>query len=90
MVDGWTGKWYPEEDYSKYPKEKWCDCDRLCIAIREDNYVPKTSMENLIDMVFAHYEPKHDEFYDEDKTEIENIIDYVRDSGGWKEFDYKF
>lgn len=85
MVDGWTGKWYPEEDYNKYPKEKWCDYDRLCIAIRKDGYTPETDMENLITMVFAYYyNPDND--YEGGEISIE---EYVKESGGWKEFDYE-
>lgn len=89
MVDEWTGKWYPEEDYSKYPKEKWCDYDRVCMAIRADGYEPKTSMQNLIDMVFAYYVPEYDECWDEEKDRMENMLNWVEDSGGWIEFDYE-
>lgn len=52
MVDQWTGKWTEEKDYSTYPKEKWCDYDYMAAWIRERNYEPKTSMENLITNIF--------------------------------------
>jgi hypothetical protein len=97
MVDGWTGRWYPEEDYSKYPEEKLCDCDRLCIAIRAAGYTPRTSMENLVNMVMAHFDDsEHYGEYDPetgcggygDSFTIEGCLQYIEDSGGWKEFDY--
>ena len=47
MVDQWTGEWTEEKDYSKYPKEKWCDCDYMAAWIREQKYEPETSMKNL-------------------------------------------
>ena len=90
MVDGWTGQWYPEEDYSKYPKEKWCDYDWICVAIRADGYEPKTSMEHLIDMVFAYWETESEEYLDEaEDNRIESILNWVRDSGGWADFDFE-
>lgn len=52
MVDQWTGEWTEEKDYSKYPKEKWCDCDYIAAWIREQKYEPETSMKNLIEMIF--------------------------------------
>ena len=81
MVDERTGVWYPEKNYSTYPKEKWCDCDRLCVAIRKDGYVPKTSMNNLVNMVFA--------YYMEDFESVDDVVQEVYASGGWKEFDYE-
>lgn len=47
--------WVEETDYSAYPKEKWCDYDYMAVWIRQQGYEPKTSMENLIDMIFAHF-----------------------------------
>ena len=94
MVDGWTGKWYPEKDYSKYPKEKWCDYDHICMAIREDGYVPKTDMENLITMIFLYFDNPDIEDYGYKRVDnngyfnIKECIEYVKESGGWSEFDY--
>lgn len=96
MVDQWTGKWYPEEDYDKYPKEKWCDLDSVCVEIRKDGYVPETDIENLIWMCIGHYDNLL-EFDDEFVKEIddddtisygEKIKEMVETEGGWKEFDY--
>lgn len=96
MVDNWTGKWYPEDDYSTYPKEKWCDCDKLCNAIREDGYEPETDMENLITICFLHFDSwvednKNNEELMNDlakRSYSENVQDYVMDEGGWDQFDY--
>lgn len=95
MVDGWTGRWHPEEDYSTYPKEKWCAYDTLCNAIRNDGYVPKTDMENLISMCFAHFDSClecDDELANEvmkshDSNYAEACIEWCS-ADGWSEFDY--
>ena len=55
MVDRY-GRWTEEKDYSTYPKEKWCDYDYMAAWIREKGYIPETSMENLINNIFAFYE----------------------------------
>lgn len=98
MVD-WYGRWTEEKDYSVYPKNKWCDMDYMANWIRNVGYEPKTSMENLIEMVLAYYdielEESNKEFYT-DITESENglmvsvedISCYVEDNGGLTEFDY--
>ena len=51
MVD-WFGRWHKEKDYSTYPDEKLTDYDYMAVWIRGKEYEPKTSMENLIDMIF--------------------------------------
>lgn len=85
MVD-WYGRWYEEEDYTTYPEEKMCDYDRMAIWIRKTGYQIKTTMENLITMIFDYYL----EFTDYDKEfDIEDCKQYVMDSGGLAEFDYE-
>ena len=79
MVDQF-GRWTEEEDYLAYPEEKLCDYDRMAIWIRSEGYEPRTSMENLISMIFAHY---NEEF------SIEGCIEFVELSGGLQEFDYE-
>lgn len=49
MVDQWTGEWTEEKDYSKYPKEKWCDCDYIAAWNREQNYVIKHYFADIND-----------------------------------------
>lgn len=86
MVD-WFGRWREEKDYSTYPEVKWCAYDYMAVWIREKGYNPKTSMENLIDMIFLHYESECEE---EDKEfNIEDCIEYVMASGGIEMFDYE-
>lgn len=98
MVDAY-GTWYEEKDYSNYPKEKWCDMDYMAVYIKAKGYEPKTSMTNLIDMIFAYYdgylEDNDKMFYtDIEKSEnelhvsIKDIDCFVEDNGGLKEFDY--
>ena len=87
MVDTY-GRWTEEEDYSKYPKEKWCDYDEMCVWIKNQNYTPKTTMENLISNIFAHFDLEIEDtpglFFS-----IENCQEYIESSGGLAEFDYE-
>lgn len=82
------GQWTEEKNYNTYPKEKWCDYDYMAVWINECGYKPKTSMENIITMIFLHFETEME------NTEglyftIENCKDYVELSGGLQEFDYE-
>ena len=96
MVDTY-GRWTEEKDYSIYPKEKWCDYDYMATWIREKRYEPKTSMENLISMVFSHYECEIGSHVSEFDTESGNFDGtytdackaFVEASGGLREFDYE-
>lgn len=85
MVDAY-GRW-SEEDYSTYPKEKWCDYDTAANIIRNTlSYTPKTSMENLIIMIFLHGE---DEIYDDNGYLVEEkLLQYIEGSG-IENFDYE-
>lgn len=86
MVDQF-GRWHVEEDYSTYPKNKWCDCDRVAAWIIREGYEVQTTMENLIDMIFAHYEGECEE---QDKEfSVDDCIKFVEASGGIREFDYR-
>lgn len=94
MVDTW-GNWTEEKDYSTYPKEKWCDYDYMAAWIREQEYKPKTSMENLITMILLHYEGEIEDgesSYDTengnfDGTYIEAVQVYAQDND-LANFDY--
>lgn len=94
MVDTY-GRWIEEPDYNVYPKEKWCDYDTMAAWIREQGYEPKTSMENLISMIFCFYEGEIEsrvsdfdtKFFDGNYTDACKA--YVEESGGLAEFDYK-
>ena len=91
MVDSFTGQWYEEPDYSTYPESELCDYDRMAIWIRSQNYEPLTSMDNLITMMFIHFDSCDNLYeggdYGEEFT-IEGCQRYVLDSGGIAEFDY--
>ena len=96
MVDAY-GRWTEEKDYSTYPKEKWCDYDYMASWIRGKGYEPETSMENLISMMFAHYENEIAFHVSEFDTESGNFNGtytdtckaFVEASGGISEFDYE-
>lgn len=95
------GKWEEEKDYNNISQEHWCDMDYMAAWIRRKDYEIKTTMENLILMIFAHYEGD-DEFMEKGYFAVEdarkypdnlmvNIPDveaYVEASGGLAEFDY--
>lgn len=102
MVDQWTGKWTEEKDYSTYPKEKWCDYDYMAAWIRKQKYEPKTSMKNLIEMIFGYYfednnvrERGYFTIKDERKYPdnlmifVPDVEEYVFANGGLSEFDYE-
>ena len=86
MVD-WFGRWCEEKDYSKYPEELWTDYDHMANWIRKQGYEPKTGMENLIDMIFLHYEGECEE--DNKEFYVEDCMEYVMNSGGIEMFDYE-
>lgn len=91
------GQWIEETDYSKFPKEKWCDYDYMADWIRSSGYKPKTSMENLIDIIFYHYEQEiafHVSEFDTESgnfggTYTEACQAFVEASGGLEMFDYE-
>lgn len=79
------------------PEEKKCDCDRIADWVIEKGYEPETSIENLVQMIIAHFDnPDHYGEYDAetgcggygDEFTIEECKRYVEESGGVKEFDY--
>ena len=94
MVD-WYGRWKPEKDYSDYPTELMCDCDRIAKRIMEDGYKPKTSIENVVMMVFAYFDASdiesegYERYTLSGDFNIEECVRYVKDSGDWKEFDWE-
>lgn len=93
MVDVY-GRWTYEPDT---PEEKKCDCDRIADWVREKGYEPKTTIENLVQMIIAHFDnPDHYGEYNaetgcggySDEFTVEECKRYVEESGGFKEFDY--
>ena len=55
MVDRY-GRWTAEDSYEWYTEDVMCDCDRIAKRIMDDMYIPKTSIENVVMMVFAHFD----------------------------------
>ncbi len=93
MVDTY-GRWTYIPDT---PPEKKCDMDRLADAIYADGYEPQ-DLELLCCLVFNAYDEYLKEFEETSYTgmdhpdpmqyTIPDVTAFVRDSGGWKEFDY--
>lgn len=79
------------------PEEKKCDMDIVADMITESGYKPLTDLENLVVMVILHFESETEdsssEFfptYDFRNLRInaDGLKEFVKASGGWKEFDY--
>ena len=84
------GKWIEEKDYTSYPEEKWCDYDRMAAWIRKTGYSVKSTMENLIDIIFMCFSDVEQEKYDSlEGTFTDKCKAYVMDSGGLSEFDFE-
>lgn len=91
--------WIAEKDYKVYPKKEWCDCDYIASWINDLGYKPKTTIENLVEMIMSYY---YGHLQDEDvcfytdielsenglMVSVEDISCFVNDNGGLKEFDY--
>lgn len=93
MVDAY-GNWTYKPNT---PKWKKCDCDHLAEWIISRGYTPKTSIENLVEMIILHFDcsDNYGEYNHEtgcggygDYFTFERCMDYVDDSGGFEEFDY--
>ena len=81
------------------PEDKWCDYDYVAAWIDTVCYVPKTTTENLVKMIVAHYDSylsdNNIKFYtdievseNEPMISVEDVASFVVESGGLKEFDY--
>lgn len=96
FVIDYLRRWVPEKDYSTYPKEKWCDYDIVANYIIQQNYIPKTTIENLVRNIIAHFECEtedgNSEFFptynDDLMINIDGVTRYIEASGGLEEFDY--
>lgn len=87
LVDAY-GRWTEGKDYSTYPKEKWCDYDYMADMIRKSGYEIKTTMENLITMIFLHVDSAIDDGVYIIRDSAFDIMRLVKESGGLQEFDY--
>ena len=93
MVDRY-GRWTYEQNT---PENEKCDCDRIADWISEKGYTPKTTIENLVEMIMLYFDyPDNFGEYDEEigaggygkRFTIDSCKQYVEDSGGFQEFDY--
>lgn len=93
------GKWTAEKDYNVYPKNRWCDCDYIANWIIGLGYQPKTTIENLVEMILSHYNgyliDNDVNFYTDIKESendwmisIRDVSCFVEENGGLREFDY--
>ena len=80
----------PEGNYETYYK----DIEKKILV---DRYTPKTSMDNLIQMIILHFDcdDNYGEYDEEtgfggygDEFTLEECFRYVEESGGYAEFDY--
>lgn len=89
MVNFETGEWTEEKDYSKFPRKNWCLYDYVAVLIREENnYEPRTTMENLINNIFIGVDKATEHWADIVEHDPMDIICWVKDSGGFGKFDY--
>lgn len=75
-----------------------CDLGIVCRLIKDDGYVPETSYERVAEMVIAFYDDAiESDYYAVEDTRPypaclminpEDVMAFVNDSGGFKEFDY--
>ena len=88
------GQWEENKDYSTYPE--------MAVWIRSKGYKPKTSMENIINMIYGYYEDTDEvrergyfgiqdtrKYPDNLMVNIPDIEEYVMASGGLSEFDFE-
>ena len=82
---------YLYDDSSDQWHHKESDWAKVIQKIKDDGYKPKYGMDNLVTMVFSYFDTPdlEDEYNGEyDRNNIEDLFRYVKDSGGWAEFDY--
>lgn len=93
MIDCY-GHWRKEQDYSKYPKEKWCDMDYVANYLDAIDYEPKNiGWKELIDRLIDNYnddvmENGNDSGYEYGYYVMENPIEddpmiYIPDFAAW-------
>lgn len=95
MVDSRSGTWYAEKDYANYPKENWCDMDRIANVvinkIKKDDYRVETSIENICYMILDGIESSAEM----EERELPMILDEdiineeIEMHGTLRDFDYE-
>ena len=86
MVD-YYGRWTYEPNT---PEDKKCDCDRVADYIIGTGYQVKTSIENLTELLISYAESWYRSEINKDwEFNVEDVITYAEESGGFSEFDFK-
>ena len=83
MVDTY-GRWTYEPNT---PENKKCDCDRVADWIISTGYKVETSIENLTEMIIAYVESEREGLLYRN-FDVNDVKEYVENSGGLAEFDY--
>lgn len=96
------GQWEENKDYITYSEKEWCGMDYMAAWIRSKGYKLKTSMKNLINMIFWYYENDDEvmergyfviqdtrEYPDNLMINILDVEEYVMASGGLEMFDFE-
>jgi len=70
------------------------DYGRVLQALRKSGYKPETDEENVVALATDFFEEQGEEygyniFTEDGMIDVDELVEYVRDSGGWKEFDYE-
>lgn len=68
--------------------EKKCDCDRLADWIISTGYRVETSIEHLTEMIIGYATDWFEHEYDNWEYNLDDVIEYVENSGGITEFDF--
>lgn len=97
MVD-YYGNWIYDECVTP---SKMCDMDYVALLVRQSDYEPVTTMENIVSMIILMYDGElkdngREYFEIEDDREfpenlminIDDVAAYVEATGGFSEFDY--
>lgn len=79
------GVWTYEKNTAE---EKKCDCDRLADWIISTGYQVKTSIEYLTEMIISYATDWFEHEYGNWEYNLDDVIEYVENSGGITEFDF--
>lgn len=77
------GQWIYEPNT---PEEEKCDYDLMAEYIIAQGYEPETDLENLITMIFSHYDFELEETGE--NFTMEGCIEYINNTGSLSDFDY--
>ena len=84
MVDTY-GKWTYEPNTAENKK---CDCDRIADWIISTGYQIETNIEYLTEIIISYADDWYNTEYGDWDFNVDDVIEYVIDSGGLAEFDF--